>query len=60
MKEGSPEEDKIEFMQRLHTIDELLKNLVWVKRLDCDEELEKYILEKRDEKGFLHHLREVN
>lgn len=60
LKEGSPQQDQIEFSKRLHTIDELLSKLHSVKKLTCDAELETYIIEHRPSKGFLTALKEVN
>ena len=60
LKEGSPQQDQIEFSKRLHTIDELLSKLNSVRKLTCDAELEAYIIEHRPSKGFLPALREVN
>jgi len=40
-------------LKRLHTIDDLLGKLKHVRKLECDDELEAYILENRAEKGFL-------
>ena len=47
-------------MQKLHDIDELLFKLQHVKRLYCDEDLEKYIFENRETKLFLPSLIEMN
>lgn len=47
-------------MKRIHNIDDLLSKLNHVKVLTCDEDLEKYILESRTEKGFLPKLVELN
>lgn len=60
LKEGSPEKDTIEFMKRQHSVDELLQKFKSLKRLTCDEDLEKYILENRESKGFLPKLVEIN
>jgi tubulin--tyrosine ligase-like protein 12 len=48
LKEGSPEQQSIEFQPRLHSIDELLLSLPKNLRiLICDEDLEAYILTLR-------------
>lgn len=38
----------------------MLQKLKHVRRLTCDEELERYIMEKREEKGFLPKVTEIN
>jgi hypothetical protein len=60
LREGSAEQEQIEFLLRLHTIDDLLSKLSSVRKLRCDEELENYILEHREAKGFLPNLLEIN
>jgi len=45
---------------KLHEIDELLEKLKSVKRIICDEDLEEYILQNREAKGFLPKLIELN
>lgn len=47
-------------MKKLHTIDELLNNLPYLERLQCDEDLEEYIIANCKEKGYLPKLREIN
>lgn len=59
--EGSPADQPIEYLPRLHSIDELLLTLpAGLKNLTCDEDLEAYILEKRATIGFLPNLRTLN
>jgi hypothetical protein len=60
LREGSNEAEKIEFMKRYHTIDDLLSKLNSIKKLYCDEDLENYILEHREAKGFLPKLVDLN
>lgn len=60
LKEGSPQQDEIEFSKRLHTIDELLQALKSVKHLTCDDELESYILKNREAKHLLPSLKSIN
>ncbi len=60
MKEGSPQRDEIEFTKRAHTIEELLSVLKSVKKLNCDEDLETYILENRPVHNFMPSLLEIN
>lgn len=60
MKEGSPDQQEIEFGKRLHHIDQLLFTFNAVKNLTCDDDLEEYILKNRPEKGFLPALRTIN
>ena len=44
-KEGSDTDpSQIEFIPKVHHIDDLLSKLKWVKKLYCDENLENYIL----------------
>jgi len=43
-----------------HTVDEVLEKLHYVEKLACDEDLEDYILQHRESKGFLPKLSELN
>ena len=58
-KEGTSDEN-IEFVSKLHDIDELLSKLNSLRKLECDEDLEDYILENHEKKGFLPNLKEIN
>ena len=60
LKEGSPDQQEIEFGKRIHNIDQLLFTFNAVKNLKCDEDLEAYILANRPDKGFLPALRTIN
>lgn len=59
-KEGAIDSDNIEFLPKLHQIDEFLSKLKHVRRLTCDYDLEEYIFSQRETKGFLPSLKEIN
>lgn len=60
MKEGSPDQDNIEFIEHHHTIDEILGKLNHLETLYCDEDLEFYVIENKSAKNFLPNLKTIN